>query len=166
MVCVILGAFVIMTLTFSVFVNKFLIANSKSWNKRQLLLLIDNTIWISTIWIIIRNGLNRDWIWVDERWHYKKRWGKKDCIEKLIQVMIKKVNKNIWRFYKLAVLQFGAKNVIYYAAIIYLLVAGENIVLILDVKTSFSQIKQKKKKYVKESLELYFIMVYIVWVIV
>jgi hypothetical protein len=47
-------------------------------------------------------------------------------------------------------LHFGAKNVIYYAIIIYL-VAGENIVLILDVKTTFSQIKQKKKHHIKEN---------------
>ena len=41
------------------------------------------------------------------------------------------------------VLHFRAKDIIYYATIIYL-VAGENIVLSLDVKTTFSQIKQKK----------------------
>jgi hypothetical protein len=57
--------------------------------------------------------------------------------------MLKKVNKGIWRFYGLVVLLFGAKNIVYYATIIYL-VAGENIVLILYVKTTFSQIKQKK----------------------
>ena len=75
-------------------------------------------------------------------------------------MIIKKVNKGIWRFYGLAVLHFGAKNVLYCATIIYL-VAGENIVLILDVKTTFLQIKQKKTSYQRKSLKLYF-MVYIV----
>jgi hypothetical protein len=75
--------------------------------------------------------------------------------------MIKKVNKGIWRFYGLVVLHFGAKNVIYYATIIYL-VAGENITLILNVKTTFSQIKQKKKLHIKEN-HLNFILWYILY---
>ena len=66
----------------------------------------------------------------------RKGWRKRDCIDKLIQVTVKKVIKNIWSFYGLAILHFGAKNVIQCMQQLYF-VAGVNIVLDLESKQIF-----------------------------
>jgi hypothetical protein len=68
-------------------------------------------------------------------------------------LVIKKINKSIWSFYELVVLHFGAKNVIYYATIIYL-VARENTTYFGCKNNFFTNKAKKKTSYQRESFEL------------
>jgi hypothetical protein len=63
--------------------------------------------------------------------------------------MIKKVNKGIWSFYGLVVLHFGAKNVLYYATIIYLVGCGRRKhSTYFGCKNNFFTNKAKKKNII------------------
>jgi hypothetical protein len=64
----------------------------------------------------------------------------------------KKVNKDIWSFYGLVVLHFGAKNVIYYETIIYLVAVGRRKhSTYFGCNNNFFTNERKKKYYIKEN---------------